>query len=203
MAADIVLAVVVVVGVLWGFKAGILKALSGIGSLVGGIIIARRITPLVLPWLEQQFGWNIQQAAGEGFWQSWFFSQSGTGRIIETVLFVLVVGITVWVLRFIMNFLGNILNVTPILGFFSRLLGAAAGLIITAFLVYVAVYMLLPWLAQTFAEVGIWAAISAWCARSVYVLPLINEIGAWIWLTAAVGIGSMLPTETTPQIQQF
>ncbi|MDD2568124.1 MAG: CvpA family protein [Clostridia bacterium] len=203
MAADLVLAVIILMGIFWGFKAGILKALAGIGSFIGGIIIARRITPLVLPWLEQKFGWNIAEASGEGFWQSWFFSQSGTGRVIEIILFVIVVGLTIWVLRFILNFLGNIFNMTPILGFFSRLLGAAAGLIITAFLLYVAIFMLLPWLDHTFIEVSLWSALLAWCKGSVYVLPLINEIGAWIWLTAALSIGNLLPTGVKPEPQQF
>ncbi len=189
---DLVFGIILLLALFYGWRLGVVKIIGGVGAVVGGIFLARRITPLVLPWLEQTFGWSVDQAlteaTGSPILSTLFFSDTQMGRLVELILFIIIVAIVTWLLRKAANLVGGIINMTPLVGYISRVLGAALSLVTWAVLIYAAYAWLLPWLTTLIPAVG---KVNDLFDSSVYLFPIIKEIGLSAWYLAANGIASL------------
>lgn len=191
---DLILGVLLLLAAYYGWHKGVIKIIGGIGAVIGGIFIARRLTPLLMPWLEETLGQAVSQApvaepGSSSIFTSLFVSETQLGRLIELIVFLVVVCIITWLLRKLANFLGNVINMTPLVGFISRVLGLVLAVCAWSVVIYACDIWLLPWLASLIQPVE---QVIAVLDSSKYVLPLIQALGFEVWYLAA---GSVMALE--------
>lgn len=187
---DLILFVLLLIGVLDGWRHGIVKLLGNIGGVLVGIIAARRLTPLLLPALADKVGLALYGAAGteqSRLVAGWFFTETAAGRLAELVLFILLTAIVTWLVHFLVNAAGRVVNATPLVGFVSRVLGACLELFFFAMVLYFIYKWFLPWLVGVAPGLAVLDTIFT---SSKYVLPVVLDIGSLVWATAVQAIGT-------------
>lgn len=182
---DILLAVLLLLGLWYGWRKGVVKILAGPGAVIGGICFARHLVGFVAPLLAAKLQ-NSAAAADVNletqFLSGLFFSSSFFGRLVEAVLFFLIVGLVVWIFRKLTKTLGDIVNATPLVGFVCRTLGAVVAVLCMGVLIYIAHIWAVPWLAVAVPGVQ---ALGDLLSSSVLVLPFIEGVGSMILDMAA------------------
>lgn len=182
MFSDIILAILLILAMMYGWHRGLLRVLGGVGGLVIAFMLARKLSATLIPFLLQLLppGEAVGTASA---WQTvlaqLFYSNSLLGRIVELILFILLFGIITWLIHFLVGFTTRVLNLTP-LGFVNRFLGLLAGFLVMAFLLSA----LSLWLVPAFAAgktSGFWLVLSNMFTSSQYLLPIIEKIGLWGW----------------------
>jgi len=185
---DIIIAVVMLLGIFFGWKRGLIKIIGGCGAVYFGIVAGRHITAAIMPWVDGL----IRSAADSAGVQTYeeeilttlLFSNTLTARIIEVVVLVFVTIVVVALLRRVARFLGNVINHTPLIGFVSRFFGA-----ILAFLVFTAgMYAVLVWVFPLLSDIGFVASLNATVRASKILLPYVWSLGGWAWSVAAAGV---------------
>ena len=185
---DIIIAVVMLLGILFGWKRGLVKIIGGCGAVYFGIVAGRHITAAIMPWVDGLIKGAANSAGVQTYEEeiltTLLFSNTLTARIIEVVVLVFVTIIVVAILRRLARFLGNVINHTPLIGFISRFFGA-----ILAFLVFTAaMYAVLIWVFPLLADVEFVARLNSIVRSSQYLLPYVWSLGGWAWSVAAAGI---------------
>ena len=185
---DIIIAIVMLFGIGFGWKRGLIKIIGGCGAVYFGIVAGRYITSWLMPWIDSLIGTAADnvgvQTYEEEIFTSLLFSNSLTARIIEVVILVFITLIVVKILRRLAHFLGNVINHTPLVGFVSRFLGA-----LIAFLVFVAaLYALMLWVFPWFGEVSFVMKLENILRSSRYLLPYVQSLGGWAWSVATAGL---------------
>jgi len=133
---DLILAVFLLIGLIWGYKCGIIRCLAGFGSIIISLVLARRFTPYFGNWLNQKIGLEDKLASlpNEGIWplfKTFFVSDSVIGWVMEALAFIILFFIFTWLLRILFGFISKALDATP-LGFINRVLGMLVGLVFVA-----------------------------------------------------------------------
>lgn len=186
--SDILLAALLLLGLWYGWRKGVVKILAGPGAVIGGICFARHLVGFVAPLLAAKLQ-NSAAAADVSmethFLTGLFFSSSFFGRLVEAVLFFLIVGLVVWIFRRLTKTLGDIVNAAPLVGFVCRVLGAALAVVCMGVLVYVVYIWAVPWLAAALPQAQ---ALGDFLSDSVLVLPFIEGMGSMILDMAAYGV---------------
>lgn len=188
--SDLILAVFLLLGVWYGWKKGVVKILAGPGAVVGGIFFARHLVGFVAPLVEaklQNSAAAANNASGTDVLSGIFFSSSLFGQLIECILFLLIVGLVVFVFRKLTKTAGDIVNATPLVGFICRLLGALLAFICVGLLIYVIDIWAVPWLAVSFPKI---AVVGIFFDKSVVVLPFIESVGRFVLDMAAYGVAA-------------
>lgn len=181
---DLILFVLLLIGVLDGWRHGVIKLLGNIGGVLVGIMVARRLTPLLLPALADKLGLALYGVTGTEQSQlaaSWFFTETAAGRLAELVLFILLTSIVTWLVRFLVNTAGTVVNATPLVGFISRVLGACLELFVFSTVLYFIYKWFLPWLIGLAPDLTVLNTIFT---SSKYVLPVVMDIGSLVWASA-------------------
>lgn len=187
---DLILGIILLIAVLDGYRRGVIKILGSFGGVFIGIFIARRITPVLLPILAKNLGLALYGAGVPAHSQlvaTWFYTNTALGRLIELVLFIVLVSAVTWLVRFLVNAFGSVVNATPLIGFVSRVLGACLELFIYAMVLYFIYVWLLPWLISLIPQL---AAVRKIFTSSAYVLPVILDIGSLVWHSAVQALAS-------------
>lgn len=128
MFSDIILAILLILAMMYGWHRGLLRVLGGVGGLVIAFMLARKLSATLIPFLLQLLppGEMVGTAsAWQTVFEQLFYSNSLLGRIVELILFVLLFGIITWLIHFLVGFITRVLNLTP-LGFVNRFLGLLA-----------------------------------------------------------------------------
>lgn len=181
---DLILGIILLVAVLDGWRRGIIKILGSFGGVFIGIFIARRLTPVLLPLIADQLGLALYGAPAHAQSQlvaNWFFTTTALGRVIELTLFIVLTAAITWLVRFLVNAFGSVVNATPLIGFVSRALGACLELFIYAMVLYFIYAWALPWLISLIPQL---AVVNTIFTSSAVVLPIICDIGGLVWYTA-------------------
>lgn len=182
---DLILGIILLIALLDGYRRGVIKILGSFGGIVIGVFLARRLTPEVLPWLATTLQLPIYDgASGAGVSPAlaqWFYTNTALGRIVELVIFLVLTAAVTWVVRFLVNAFGSVVNATPLVGFVSRTLGAVLELFIYAAALYFIYIWFLPWLIGVVPEAK---AVNSIFTSSRYVLQVILELGGLVWHTA-------------------
>jgi uncharacterized membrane protein required for colicin V production len=184
---DIIIGIVMLCGIIFGWRRGLVKIIGGCGAIYFGIVVGRHITSWLMPVIDGLIG----QAALSGpnppeqkILATLLFSDSFTARIIEVVLLIFITLIVVKILRRLAHFLGNAINHTPFIGFISRFFGACI-----AFLVFVAaLYAVMLWVFPLLADVSFIKKLEDILRSSRYLLPYVQSFGSWAWSMAAAGV---------------
>lgn len=187
---DLILFVLLLIGLLDGWRHGVIKLLGNAGGVLVGIMVARRLTPLLLPALADKLGLALYGATGTEQSQlmaSWFFTETAAGRLAELVLFILLTSIVTWLVRFLVNAAGTVVNATPLVGFISRVLGACLELLVFATVLYFIYKWFLPWLIGVAPDL---AVLNTIFTSSKYVLPVVLDIGSLVWASAVQAISA-------------
>lgn len=182
---DLLLAVLLLLSIWYGWKKGVVKILAGPGAVIGGIFFARHIVALVAPLVTakvQTSAAAVSQDAGTDFLTGLFLSSSLFGRLLELVMFLLIVGVVVWIFRKLTKAVGDIANATPVIGFICRVLGVVLALICLGVLIYIVYLWLVPALAAIIPGVMV---VNDIIGSSEIVLPLIQLLGNWVLDMAA------------------
>lgn len=188
---DIILAVFLLLGIWYGWKKGVVKILAGPGAVIGGIFFARHLVGFVAPLVEAKL--QTSAAAADANLQTnllsgLFFSSSFFGRLVEAVLFLLIVGLVVWIFRKLTKSAGDIVNSTPVVGFVCRVLGATLCLLCAVVLIYAIHVWALPWLSMFFPKVQ---AVDDLLDSSFVIMPFISELSSFVLDMAAYGVAAM------------
>lgn len=181
---DLILGILLLAALLDGWRRGIIKILGSFGGVFVGIFIARRLTPVLLPLLADHLGLALYGAPAHAQSQlvtTWFFTTTALGRIVELTLFIVLTAAITWLVHFLVNALGSLINATPLIGFVSRALGACLELFIYAMVLYFIYAWLLPWLISLIPQL---AVVNTLFTSSQFVLPIICDIGGLVWYTA-------------------
>lgn len=190
---DILLAALLLLGLWYGWRKGVVKILAGPGAVIGGIFFARHLVGFVAPLLAAKLQ-NSAAAADASmetqFLSGLFFSSNFFGRLVEAVLFFLIVGLVVWIFRRLTKTLGDIVNAAPLVGFVCRTLGAALAVVCMGVLIYVVHIWAVPWLAVAVPQVQ---ALGDLLNGSVWVLPFIEAVGSMILDMAAYTMAALAP----------
>ena len=188
---DILLAALLLLGLWYGWRKGVVKILAGPGAVIGGIFFARHLVGFVAPLLAAKLQ-NTAAAADANletqFLSGLFFSSSFFGRLVEAVLFFLIVGLVVWIFRKLTKTLGDIVNSTPLVGFVCRTLGAVLAVLCMGVLIYIVHIWAVPWLAVAIPQVQ---ALGDLMNSSVLVLPFIEGVGSMILDMAAYTMATL------------
>ena len=199
MFSDIILAILLILAMMYGWHRGLLRVLGGVGGLVIAFMLARKLSATLIPFLLQLLppGEMVGTAsAWQTVFEQLFYSNSLLGRIVELILFVLLFGIITWLIHFLVGFITRVLNLTP-LGFVNRFLGLLAGFLVMSFVLSA----LSLWLVPAFAAgktSGFWVVLSNMFTSSQYLLSIIEKIGLWGW--ALVQNPPQLPDLQLPDV---
>lgn len=182
---DLILGIILLIALLDGYRRGVIKLLGSFGGALIGVFVARRLTPHLLLWLQGQFDLLLVDAAQGGpaaeLLAGWFFANTMLGRLLELAVFVALTAAVTWLVRFLVNALGSVVNATPLVGFVSRALGAALELLIYCAALYFIYMWFMPWLVGVAPAA---APVNSIFASSQYVLRLVEELGGLIWYSA-------------------
>lgn len=181
---DLILGIILLVAVFDGYRRGVIKILGSFGGVFIGIFIARRLTPVLLPLISDYLGLALFGAPAHAHSQivtNWFITTTALGRIIELTLFIVLTAAVTWIVKFLVNAFGSMVNATPLIGFVSRVLGACLELFVYAMVLYFIYAWLLPWLISIIPQL---APINTIFTSSAFVLPIICDIGGLVWYTA-------------------
>lgn len=181
---DLILGIFLLIALFDGYRRGIIKILGSFGGVFVGIFIARRLTPVLLPLLADSLGLALYDAPAHSHSAvvtQWFYTTTAMGRIIELVLFIVLTSAITWLVKFLVNAFGSVVNATPLIGFVSRVLGACLELFVYAMVLYFIYAWLLPWLISIIPQLS---AVNSIFTTSHYVLPIICDIGGLVWYTA-------------------
>lgn len=187
---DLILGLILLIAVLDGYRRGIIKILGSFGGVFVGIFIARRLTPVLLPLLAEKLGLALYGGQAPAYSQlvaTWFYTDTALGRIVELTLFVVLTAAITWLVKFLVNAFGSLVNATPLIGFVSRVLGACLELFVYAMVLYFIYAWLLPWLIGIIPQA---VALNSIFTSSQYVLPVVCDIGALVWHTAIAALGT-------------
>lgn len=185
---DLILGIILLVAVLDGYRRGIIKILGSFGGVFIGIFIARRLTPVLLPIVANQLGlalWGGTSPVHSELVTAWFYTNTALGRIVELTLFIVLTAAITWLVKFLVNAFGSVVNATPLIGFVSRVLGACLELFVYAMVLYFIYAWLLPWLISLIPQL---AVVNTIFTSSQFVLPIICDIGGLVWYTAMQAI---------------
>lgn len=186
---DLLLTVLLLLSVVYGWKKGVIKILAGPGAVIGGVFFARHIVAFAAPLVTakvQTSAAAVSRNAGTELLTGLFFSSSLFGMLLELVMFLLIVGIVIWVFRKLTKTMGDIANATPFIGFVCRLAGAAVAFVCFGVLVYVVYIWLVPVLAGIVPGITV---INDVIGGSEVVFPLIKQLGSLILDMAAYTAG--------------
>lgn len=187
--SDLILAVFLLLGVWYGWRRGLVKILAGPGAVIGGIFFARHLVGFAAPLVEAklQNTVTIGSDSGNQWLSGLFFSSTFLGKAVELILFLLLVGLVVWLFRRLTKTAGDVVNSTPLVGFLCRLTGALLALLCMGVLLYALRQWAIPWLAQVSAG---WAAVGDFLDNSVLVLPFVQWLGSFVLDMAAYGVAA-------------
>ncbi len=201
MLGDIILGVLLILAMMWGWHKGFLRILGGIGGIFLAILLARRLSAVLVPYLIKLLPEAATPASATNTWQillkQLFYSSSVPGHVAELVLAVVLFAVIYFIIHLLVSLVSRVLNLT-FLGFFNRILGVAAGV----FVVTLVIASFSLWLVPTFAAgktEGLWSMLSQLFATSDYVLPWVEKIGVW-----ALSIATnppQLPDLTLPDVK--
>ncbi len=187
---DLILFVLLLIAVLDGWRRGVIKILGSFGGVLVGVMAARRLTPVLLPALADKLGLALYGAGGpeqSRLVASWFFTETAAGRLAELVLFILLTSAVTWLVRFLVNAAGSVVNGTPLVGFISRVFGACLELLVFATVLFFVYTWLLPWLIGLAPDL---AALNSIFTTSQYLLPVVLDIGSLVWYSALEAISA-------------
>lgn len=187
--SDLILAVFLLLGVWYGWRRGLVKILAGPGAVIGGVFFARHLVGFAAPLVEAKLQNTVAVGAdSENQWLSGlFFSSSFFGKAVELILFLLIVGLVIWLFRRLTKTAGDVVNSTPLVGFLCRLTGALLALLCMGVLLYALQQWVMPWLAQVSS---FWATVSNFLDDSVLVLPFVQWLGGFVLDMAAYGVAA-------------
>ena len=188
---DIILAVLLLLGIWYGWKKGVVKILAGPGAVIGGIFFARHLVGFAAPLVEAKLQTSAATADANldtNLLSGLFFSSSFFGQLVECILFLLIVGLVVWIFRKLTKSAGNVVNATPLIGFVSRVFGAVLALLCVIVLIYAVHVWALPWLSSVFPKVQI---VDNLLDSSVIIMPFIQELSRFVLDMAAYGVAAM------------
>ena len=151
MSADLFLLALLLLGLFIGWRKGTINVLGGIGALILGYITARNFSAGVAVALTERFP-DIAPSAGSGEGTdllSMFLDMDVVAnRIVQVLAFIIIFVAVVFVVKRLARLLSNVLRKT-LIGRINSAIGAFLGLLITIFLMAIAIDMVLPVFAKT------------------------------------------------------
>lgn len=154
MTADIIVVALIAFSAYMGYKKGLVKTISKLCCLVVSIIVAKLLHPVISVYvMESSLGEFINEkisAQTDSVFEGMpsFLQKAGdytansiTDSVVSVVTILLIILVTYFVAKFIVNAL-NIVAKFPIISTFNRLLGLGAGFFVGIFMVYLIISIL-------------------------------------------------------------
>lgn len=154
MTADIIVVALIAFSAYMGYKKGLVRTVSRLCCLIVSVIVAKILHPVINEYVKKSslgefIGEKISgqadntlegmpsfiQKAGD------YTAQSISDTVVSVVTVLLIIVITYFVAKFIVNAL-NIVAKFPVISSFNRLLGLAAGLCAGVLMVYLIIAVL-------------------------------------------------------------
>ena len=178
MTADIIVVALIVLSAYMGYKKGLVKTLSKLCCLIVSIIVAKLLHPIISVYVKESSLGNFinekisaqTEAVFDGmpsFLQKAgdFTANSIADSVVSVVTILLIIVVTYFVAKFIVNAL-NIVAKFPIISTFNRLLGFGAGFFVGIFMVYLIISILVVTDAQ---------GVHKWLENSVIAYTMYRE----------------------------
>ncbi len=181
--ADLVLAGVLILGILYGWRWGTINVVAKVGALVLAYQAARTFSGMIAEALVQvipPFNANIEQAAdgASNFGDqalnvlSLFINTSGAAnRLVQIVVFIVIFILVNWLVRKIAYALTGIFG-RGILGQLNKAIGAFVALLLAIVLIIVFTDIILP----VCINIGFGDSVLAFLNRSAILLPFMRSL---------------------------
>ena len=183
--ADVVLAALLLLALLYGWRWGTINVIAKVGSLVLAYKAARTFSALIANSLAHALppfsgAAEAGQAASGGnqllSFLSIFIDTSGAAnRLLEIIVFIIIFIVVNWAVRKIAYALTSIFG-RGLLGKLNSALGALVSLVLMIALIIIFTDIVLP----ACIEIGFGESVANFLAKSTVVLPFLQDLAALI-----------------------
>lgn len=185
--ADIVLAGILILGILWGWRWGTINIVAKVGALVLAYKAARAFSGMIAEALIDvipPFSGNITQAAAGGtetgsqllnFLSLFIDVSSPVNRLVEIVVFIIIFILVNWLVRKIAYALTGVFG-RGLLGQLNKGIGAFLAIIIVIALIVIFTDIVLP----VCINIGFGDSVLTFLERSHVLLPFMRSLPSLI-----------------------
>ena len=187
--SDLILALVILFGVVLGWRSGLINVLGRLGALVIGFIAARNFSADVAVAVTERIPSLAPTEEGSSLQKllSMFIdTEVIANRLVQILAFIIIFIVVSFVVRKVCQLISNVFS-RSLLGTINRALGAFVGFVLITLVAGICVEIFLP----VFAGTSWGAAAITFLSTSEYVLPFVNLL-AGFFISSLPGISTLL-----------
>ncbi len=171
--ADIVIAALLVLALIYGWRRGTINVIAQVGSLVLAYQAARLFSAKIAAYLVTLLPSLASSGKGSGFLQgflSLFIDTTGmANRLLEIVLYIAIFVVVNWLVRKVAHMLTGVFG-HGLLGKLNRAIGAFVALLLMLAIILILVDIILP----ACVKMGFGGSLLAFFRSSALLLPLLS-----------------------------
>ncbi len=177
--ADLVLAALLVLAILYGWRWGTINVVAKVGSLVLAYYTARAVSSLIAASLVEAlppFGGTEESSGGEtllSFLSLFIDTSSAANWLLEIIVFIIVFILVNWAVRKIAYAVTSIFG-RGLLGKLNSALGAFLSLVLMIALIIIVTDIVLP----ACIDMGFGEGVAAFFNKSTVLLPFMQSLAA-------------------------